>query len=821
MQMKLLVCLAAGVAAFGQAPTAPVVSPRGVINAFTLQPAPTSVAAGGIIHINGLNLGPAAGWKADSLPLPTSVGDPAIEVRIGNRALPLYSMTPGRIVAQIPVDIAPGLNQLTVRRGEAVSRPARFMVTQPSPSIATTNDGGFGAAGVIDGNTVKLRAIGLGQTDPVIAPGAAPDAEMTATPRAQLRANVGGISAAVTAKLAADKPGEFEVTIELPATAQEGEVVNLYAGNANGNRVTYKSQAEPKVDFIRLPEDATNLRAMVASDLRPGFAVLSGPRGDDGCWPSYLVDADKKTAAKLDGCFTAAAAQLPTPFTQTNEGTALAALVGPPDGDAQTGISSKVAILNPASEAMQVELSGKALTLNPAPNGALNAILGGQTLRVAQINTTTGEVTEGGAPGGGGGVPGGGGGGINFANLQVDFGDGVKEVVTVPTNIQQGQQAVVAVDSLEKVTAAKFGLINAQLAPISSVAFPEDWLPLLAPLPAPAPGGGGGGVIGIPGVPGGGGPANNRFRVPFFWDAALRQYYVIARAKDNSRDAFVRFPVAAGQQPQVIAFPEGVFASSCVQQVRVFSLELSRSIAVATSATAETTVKNPCGAKAFRTLDLTTRALADAALPGTGEISIVGNAVNEVNDYIYGSNTDPGRQNRADTIYVFDGVTASSFRLDLPPEVATFANVTPFAPMGILYAQATARVVGDAGIVVFDLENAAAKLLPTPAGFASVQPLTIFPATRKLIARGTRTEPAGTQILIYDLVSGDLKIVANPQGVTWMGAVPNVPGQPGQPPNPATQQPALQNANPKGNSVTMVGFDAQRRPVGVVVVRAH
>ena len=101
------------------------------------------------------------------------------------------------------------------------------------------------------------------------------------------------------------------------------------------------------------------------------------------------------------------------------------------------------------------------------------------------------------------------------------------------------------------------------------------------------------------------------------------------------------------------------------------------------------------GATAFRTLDLTTRALADAALPGTGEISIVGNAVNEVNDYIYGSNTDPGRQNRADTLYVFDGVTASSFRLDLPPEVATFANVTPFAPMGILYAQATARAVGD------------------------------------------------------------------------------------------------------------------------------
>jgi len=821
--MKLVVCLAALGAAFAQAPTAPVVSPRGVVNAFTLQPAPTTVAAGGIIQINGLNLGPAAGWKADSLPLPTSVGDPAIEVRIGNRALPLYSITPGRIVAQIPVDLPGGLNQLTVRRGEAVSRPARFLITQPSPSIATTNGGGFGAAGSIDGNTVKLRVIGLGQTDPVIAPGAAPDAETAASPRATIRASVGGTAAPVTAKLAPEKPGEFDVTVELPATAQDGEVISLYAGNATGNRVTYKSQAEPKVDFIRLPEDATNLRAMTASDLRPGFAVLAGARGEDGCWPSYLVDADKKTAAKLDGCYTAVAAQLPSPFTRTNEGAALAALVGPPDGDVQTGISNKVAILNPGSEAMQVELSGKAITLNPAPNGTMNAILGGQTLRVAQINTTTGEVTEGGAPGGGG-VPGGGGqggGGINLANLQVDFGDGVKEVVTPPTNIQQGQQAVVAVDSLDKVTSAKFGLINAQFAPISSVAFPDGWLPLMAPVPTAGPGGGGvPGGPGIPGVPGGG-PVNNRFRVAFSWDPALRQYYVIARAKDDSRDAFIRFPVAAGQEPQVIAFPQGVFASSCVQQIRIFNLELSRSISVATSRVAETTVKNPCGATAFRTLDLTNRTLADASLPGTGEISIVGQAVNEVNDYIYGSNTDPGRQNRADSMYVFDGVTASSFRMDLPPEVATFANVTPFPPMGILFAQATSRVVGDAGIVIFDLENASARLLPTPAGFAAVQPLTIFPATRKLIARGTRTEPAGSQILIYDLSSGDLRIVGNPEGVSWMGAVPNVPGPPGQPPNPAAQQPALQNVNPKSNAVTVVGFDAQRRPVGVAVVRVH
>lgn len=52
------ICLAQG------PPTGPVVNPRGVVNAFTQQPAPSVVAAGGIIHISGLNLGPTGGRKS-------------------------------------------------------------------------------------------------------------------------------------------------------------------------------------------------------------------------------------------------------------------------------------------------------------------------------------------------------------------------------------------------------------------------------------------------------------------------------------------------------------------------------------------------------------------------------------------------------------------------------------------------------------------------------------------------------------------------------------------------------------------------------------
>jgi uncharacterized protein (TIGR03437 family) len=826
MRKWLAVCLTIGATtARAQVPSAPVVNPRGVINAFTLQPAPTVVAPGGILWINGINLGPPEGWKAEGAPLPTSAGDPAIEVRIGNRAIPLYSITPGRIVAQVPVDTPAGLTQLVVRRGQQQSRPARFLVTQPSPSISTANGQGYGAAGTMAANAVTLRVTGLGQTDPPQEPGALPVADAIAVPRIAIRANAGGLPAEAAAKLSAEKVGEFEVTLTMPEGARDGDVITLYSGNAPGNRVTLNALAAPDTKYVRLPAPTMALRGLTASDLRPGFLVLSEQRNSEGCWPSILVDFDANKAEGMGGCYTSAMAQAPSPFTPVNEGAALGALIGPPEGDAQSGVSARVAILQPRSRTMEVELPGKALTLNPAANGTWNAILGGSPLRVAQINPSTGDVTE--VAGGGGGLPGGGGGGgggiVNIANLEIDLGDGVKEVVAVPLGVGQGLQAVVAVDSASAPKKAKFALINNQLQPQSTVDFPANWLPLLAPPQAPPPGGQ------VP--PGGGQPVVNRLRAAVQFDGPTRQYYVLARAEDQSRDGFVRFPLLPNQpemQPGTLPFDSGVFASSCTPQIRLFNLELSRRVAVATATTAENAIRNPCGATGFVTLDLATRELAAAMLPGSGQINVTGNSANEVNDYIYGANTSPAAQNRADTLFVFDGVTSSSFRVDLPPEIASFANLTPFPPMGILFGQATRTAAGDAGIVIFDLESASGRLLPTPAGFASTQPLAIFPATRKLVARGARTEPASSQLLIYDLVTSELTIVPNPEGVAFLGQLPAVAGggQPGQPPGPGgggqpQQQVVLQSINPKANAVAMVGYDAQRRAVGVFLVRVH
>src|SRR5436190_21172881 len=98
----LAVCAAATAVLSGQAPTAPVISARGVTNYFTQDPAPGTVGLGGLVQINGLNLGPPEGLTADTIPWPTRLGN--TQVIIGGKAAPIYSLAPGAIVAQVPLD---------------------------------------------------------------------------------------------------------------------------------------------------------------------------------------------------------------------------------------------------------------------------------------------------------------------------------------------------------------------------------------------------------------------------------------------------------------------------------------------------------------------------------------------------------------------------------------------------------------------------------------------------------------------------------------------------------------------------------------------
>jgi uncharacterized protein (TIGR03437 family) len=808
------VCL---VAAWAQAPTAPVVNQRGAVNAMTLQPAPSSVAPGGILQIAGINLGPAAGFTATTSPLPTTIGDPPLEVRINNRPAPIFSATPALLIVQVPLETPVGPAQVIVRRGTENSRPARFNVTAPVPSLRTSNDAGFGAAGQIEGGTLRLTAAGMGLTEPRVNAGELPAEGEAAAPRQPIRANVGGIAATVSAQLSATKVGEFAVEVTLPENSKPTDVVAIYLGNAAGNRVTLGAERVATLEYLPLPEAARAARGLTASDLRPGFLTLSAPRNAEGCWPSWLVNFAQSAILELPDCPAAANQNAPSPFQANPDSAALAAFAGPAAGAAAQGISDKLTVLHPANaDPLAVTLPARGLAIAAAPGGNLNVVLATTPPSNVLVNASTGEVTE--APGAGG-QPGG-GGGLNLANLQVDLGDDVKQLVAQPVNVGQGALAVLAVDSAASMTRAKLGIVNPAGVVQLTRSFPEPWLPLLAPVQTQGPGLPGG--I-LPGGPGGAlGAAASIIRGATFFDGQARIYWVLARNTGKTADAFLGFPLAPDAEPVIRELPAGTFVASCTPQTRLFNIDLTRRIAVSTGSTAETEVKNPCSAQAFAVLDLGARELATVPLPGQGEFSVSGNSANEMSDYVYGTNADPARQNRSDTIYVLDGVGGSTFRLDLPPEIANFTNISPIPEMTLLVAQANAQgsnVIGGAGLVIFDIENQQARLLPTPAGFAAVQLLSTFPVTRKLLARGTRTDPAGSQLLLYDMVTGDLQILPNPEGVSWVGQVPNTPPGPGQPP----QQPAqpMQQFSPRSNAVHVMGYGANRQPAGIILVRVN
>ena len=804
-----------GQAALGQAPTAPVLNPRGAVNAFTVQPAPSSVSAGGILTITGINLGPAAGFIAEAGTLPTTIGDPAVEVRINNRPSPIYAATPGSITVQVPYETANGAAQVVVRRGTQASQPARFNVIGAVPSVQTANGKGYGMAGESDGVLMKLRAAGLGLTDPRVDTGELPEADQAAALRAPIRATVGGLPAEASAQLSATNVGEFDIAVRLPGGSVPTDVVAVYVGNAVGNRVTLGETKSVVSEYLPLPASARDPRGLAASDLRPGYLTLSGARGENGCWPSWLVDFSRQAVQSLDGCAASANRNAASPFQANNEGSAVAAFVGPAAADIAQGVSDKLTILHPANaEPMTVTLPAAGLALAGAQGGNIGVVLATTPARNVVVNPVTGEITEGAIGAGPGG------GGININNLTVDLGDGVKQVVSVPVTVAQGALAVLAVDSDTALTKAKFGVVNAAGQPTSTQDFPAEWLPLLAPVQPAGPGGGG--LPGIPGLPGGGGigAALTRLRSATFYDAQTRLFWTLGRSRQNNADAFIAFSLAPNTAPQVVPLGDGVYVASCAAQTRLFTIDLTRRIAVSTGTVAEKEVKNPCAASSFALLDLTARQLATISLPGQGQFSVSGNSANEMNDYVYGTNADPARQGRSDTIYVLDGVGGSTFRLDLPPEISTFANPAPYPEMSLLVAQAAGQnsnVNGGAGLVLFDLENQQARLLPTPAGFSAVQLLSIFPTTRKLLARGTRVEPVGSQLLVYDMITGDLQVVANPSGVVWAGPVPAIP-TPGQPPQ---QVQPLQHFSPRSNAVHVVGYGADRRAAGVMLLRIN
>ncbi|MCL5745812.1 MAG: hypothetical protein M1541_18125, partial [Acidobacteria bacterium] len=607
--MRLILFILAGSLsiAWGQAPDNAVIDPRGVVNAYSRMPAPSRAGRGGLIEISGFNLGPPEGAKAPAAEWPTELG--GIQVLINGTAAPVGSADPGKIVAQVPLDAQVGLAEVVVTRGSVSSRPARIFIAAQEPSVRTADDSGYGQPfGTDSGGSLTLAASGLVPDAPVVA-------------------YIGGIRANASAAASGTRVGEFDIQVSVPDGARPGDLIQIVAGGRAGNATVFRPMQDAEMQYLPLPDGAPELRRLTDTDLNGNYLIGSGAKDAQGCFPAFLFNFAAKKASPAADCLTAANANA---VVASADSDALGALVGPPQGEAPAGISSKVEIFSPSrSEPLSVDLPGAALSLNGGAGGNFTAVLPGTPPQVVAIASETGEVRAG--AGNAGGAAGGALGSIDV--------DGLTHVLSAPVSVGPGRLAVVVGDDAEQPTRAKFAVIGAAGAVAQSRDFPEGWLPLLAPAPPNRPN-----AAALP-------------RGSVTYDAARRMFFVLSRMPDDSKHGFVAFGLDRAE-PRALPFPDGWFAAACTPNIRIFTLDLSRRLVIAGSSVAASEVRTPCTAMGFIQLDLTRLSAPTAVpLPGQAQMSGALGPDSEVNDYIYGTDIDTER----DTVYVLDGVTASTF----------------------------------------------------------------------------------------------------------------------------------------------------------------
>ena len=758
------------VALFAQAPT---INPRGVINAVTQAPAPSRASAGGVIWIDGANLGPATALKATTTPLPTSLSNPAIQVTVNGRAAALFSVSATRIVAQIPWATAAGLASIAVKRGPQTSNAAKIYVDLLRPGIRTAGDLGFGPAdSAVSGSTLALSAAGFGALTTRVADGT-PGAAAGDAPRAAIYGWVGGSPVKTTAIFSPTRVGEYDVTVAIPPNAQPGDMIAVVANNTAA-RAVFRTSAGFDVKFVKIPAATPVFRGIAASDLMPGYTVLSAARDAKGCYASILFDAARQSATALDGCLTAPG-RATTPFVVSTEGAALAAFTGPPPADPQAPISATVRLLNPAAAApIDVTLPSPAASIQSLAGGNFSATIPGAPAQLVDIDAVTGQTKDGGNVAAAA---------LSSADLKIDLGDGLAKILTNVINLGQGDFGIIVADDFEKPTIAKWAIVNASGDLQTTKDFPAGLLPLIAPA-APTPA---------------------RYRTPILADTAARVVYVLTSSA--AKQSLAVIPYGNGDI-SAIDLPAGWFAASCASAIPLTALALSDQIAIYGSKSADNAYKTSCPATGFLLIDPAAKKAQAVELAGQFNAA-PGNAA-MVNDFIYATNANP-QTRAASAMFALDGVAGQAVAFDLPAGVTTFSGVQSVQPMGILIALAGKTAPGDAGFALFDLAAGSSRLLPVPAGFGAVQFMAVFPNQRKLAAKAVKSDNSGSQFVIYDLLTGDSALVPNPAGVAWAGRTEAA--------GATAAGPALQRMNVKAGTIDAVTYDTARRETGLMSFR--
>lgn len=209
-----------------------------------------TVVAGSLASAYGLNFTSDTFALASTLPLPETLA--GVSLTLNGVPLPLLSVGPWQINAQIPPGISAGPVALEVRfqdgfRTAPVAQnvkafgPAIFLLP-PGPGGGFIRGAVFhaGTATPVDpqnpatpGEALEIYASGLGPTNPFVPAGAPAPAKPPATTVAQPQVMVGRLPARVLfSGLAPGYVGLYQVNIETPAGAPQANAVPLTLGIA-------------------------------------------------------------------------------------------------------------------------------------------------------------------------------------------------------------------------------------------------------------------------------------------------------------------------------------------------------------------------------------------------------------------------------------------------------------------------------------------------------------------------------------------------------------------------------------------------------------
>ena len=750
----------------------PQTSLRGSVNGVTSQTAPATVAQGGILAVVGEELA-AELAQAEQLPLPFSLGSPAVEVLVNDVPAALYFVSPTRVLAQVPWEIEPGQAVVVLKRGGAASAPMPMVVAESNPNLFTHADssslivtnggqeaamailgaaapslysadgpasaiaaGGAGqiappAASISAGQTLIAFAAGLGATAPAGANGSGGAGQVPVLPQ---RAYLGGIPVSVSAsQLAPQLAGVYQLSFEVPQMELASGIFHWVAGSSRGGAMLGSDGGQVTERYMSVPATVEAVARIDMTDLNPYFLAVSGPLDEvEFCYRDVqLLDYRNDRTIGLSECLVPSYPHAPNPmqfrpFELALNSHRIAALAEPA-GDVGAGVTDRLVLIDSSNGNVKTEDLPHAVDRLQSGAGAmrdLRLLRAGNAGLADAYDPDTGAFTE---IQGVAALP---------APLEVD---GLTRVVAQGASFGSGYRmrflATEADASSAQGASAAAVLFDRRAQVVAKTPFPDGWTPISPPRRVNNQGV----AVGNSLAPTGQG---------FAGDSAA---YVVARSTDGARDAVVAFraelpedtdsnlPASIPVTAQVVAFPSGSYAANCTNVVRWQRLALTRRLALVATGEARSEFADPrfgeiCGGDRLLLFDPETEAITPVDAPGPLDNSAKGS----LRDYLYfgdGGRAVPLEAPRM--LRVFDGGTDTFSEIDFPGQIGITLNTTNQLLPGQarLVALATGGpprtnaagnqlppFAGNRGLLVVDFRAGTATRLALPAGLPRILP---------------------------------------------------------------------------------------------------